>query len=362
MPSGCRATKAGGRHSPLTASKWPGCGALRTCCSCRRTRWPLTCPDGVMIGGAPSCHRAARSRRASGGRDRAGSGCCMSARRRRRCTTCRPCSTRSSGPRTSSWCCAARRSRTASKGTRWLPAPNVTVVHESAGQLADASHAACDVACIVYGPDPYRSLAMPVKLFESLGHGRPLLATNHDLAGRFVAAHGLGWAVDPGAVGDTLQQLVRNPAEVRRAHDAVMAVRHQHTWSACGATGARHPRVDRTDRTNVRIVTVVGARPQFIKAAVVSRGPARRVGVEELLVHTGQHYDVSMSDVVLRRARASRRRPTTSDVGSGRHGQQTGARCSERVEDVLLDGAPRRGAASTAIPTRLSPEPSPPSS
>ncbi len=43
----------------------------------------------------------------------------------------------------------------------------------------------------------------------------------------------------------------------------------------------------------MKIVTVIGARPQFIKAAVVSRALHSR-GVEELLVHTGQHYDGKM--------------------------------------------------------------------
>ena len=46
-----------------------------------------------------------------------------------------------------------------------------------------------------------------------------------------------------------------------------------------------------------KIVTVVGARPQFIKLAVVSRALRRQPGVQEALVHTGQHYDHNMSDV-----------------------------------------------------------------
>lgn len=44
-----------------------------------------------------------------------------------------------------------------------------------------------------------------------------------------------------------------------------------------------------------RIMTVVGARPQFVKAAVTSHAIARDDSLEELLVHTGQHYDYGMS-------------------------------------------------------------------
>ena len=45
----------------------------------------------------------------------------------------------------------------------------------------------------------------------------------------------------------------------------------------------------------VKIMTVVGARPQFIKAAVVSHALEEIEGVEEEIVHTGQHYDANMS-------------------------------------------------------------------
>ena len=47
----------------------------------------------------------------------------------------------------------------------------------------------------------------------------------------------------------------------------------------------------------IKIVTIVGARPQFIKAAAVSREFSNHSNIEEIIIHTGQHFDANMSDV-----------------------------------------------------------------
>ena len=47
----------------------------------------------------------------------------------------------------------------------------------------------------------------------------------------------------------------------------------------------------------MKIITVIGARPQFIKAAAVSREIANHPEIQEIIVHTGQHFDKNMSDV-----------------------------------------------------------------
>ena len=88
----------------------------------------------------------------------------------------------------------------------------------------------------------------------------------------------------------------------------------------------------------MRILTVLGARPQFIKAAAVSRRLRERPDVREILVHTGQHYDENMSDVFFRELEL----PDPNyhlGVGSGSHGAQTG-RMLERIEEVLLKERP----------------------
>ena len=88
-----------------------------------------------------------------------------------------------------------------------------------------------------------------------------------------------------------------------------------------------------------KIVTVVGARPQFIKAAVVSRAfREHHPAVREVLVHTGQHYDANMSDVFFDELDI----PRPDDhlgIGGGTHGQNTG-RMIEAIESVLLQARP----------------------
>src|SRR5690242_15941493 len=64
-----------------------------------------------------------------------------------------------------------------------------------------------------------------------------------------------------------------------------------------GLTGSRKSR--EVEAPGVKILTIMGARPQFIKAAPVSAALAAR-GIEEVLVHTGQHFDDNMSSVFFR--------------------------------------------------------------
>ncbi len=87
-----------------------------------------------------------------------------------------------------------------------------------------------------------------------------------------------------------------------------------------------------------KILTVVGARPQFIKAAIVSRAIACSGAMSETMVHTGQHYDDNLSRAFFEDLRI----PSPAHnlgVGSGTHGLQTG-KMLEKLEQVMLDVRP----------------------
>ncbi len=88
-----------------------------------------------------------------------------------------------------------------------------------------------------------------------------------------------------------------------------------------------------------RIVTIVGARPQFIKAAALSRALRAEPSLSEDLIHTGQHFDDNMSEVFFRELAIPAPR-FNLDIHGGPHGQMTG-RMLEAIEAVLIETAPR---------------------
>jgi UDP-GlcNAc3NAcA epimerase len=88
----------------------------------------------------------------------------------------------------------------------------------------------------------------------------------------------------------------------------------------------------------MKLVTIIGARPQFIKAAAVSRAVAVRGDIREVIVHTGQHYDANMSDIFFEEL-AIPRPDHHLGIGGGTHGAMTG-RQLEAIERVLLEEKP----------------------
>ena len=89
----------------------------------------------------------------------------------------------------------------------------------------------------------------------------------------------------------------------------------------------------------MKILTIIGARPQFIKAAAMSQAirqmNAEGAEIEEKLIHTGQHYDSGMSDIFFDELEI----PAPAyhlGIGSASHGVQTG-RMMEELDKIFLD-------------------------
>lgn len=88
----------------------------------------------------------------------------------------------------------------------------------------------------------------------------------------------------------------------------------------------------------IKILTILGARPQFIKAGSVSREIAKYKEIEEVIVHTGQHYDANMSDIFFDEMQIPKPNYFLGTGGKS-HGAMTG-QMIEKIEEVALSEKP----------------------
>jgi UDP-GlcNAc3NAcA epimerase len=88
----------------------------------------------------------------------------------------------------------------------------------------------------------------------------------------------------------------------------------------------------------MKILTVIGARPQFVKAAVVSRAYQAHTKLNEVIVHTGQHFDRNMSDIFFEEMQIPKPHYNLNINGLG-HGAMTG-QMLEGIEKILIDEKP----------------------
>lgn len=95
----------------------------------------------------------------------------------------------------------------------------------------------------------------------------------------------------------------------------------------------------------IKIITIVGARPQFIKAAMISKAidsynHSRLISqqITEIIIHTGQHYDDNMSGIFFDQLDMTKPQYNLG-VGSGNHGQQT-AKMLEAIENIMIEEIP----------------------
>lgn len=90
----------------------------------------------------------------------------------------------------------------------------------------------------------------------------------------------------------------------------------------------------------MKIFTIIGARPQFIKAATVSREIVKHDSLQEIILHTGQHFDANMSDIFFEQLHIPRPKYLL-DIHGGTHGEMTGRMLIE-IEKKLLIEKPNR--------------------
>ncbi|MCX7999039.1 MAG: UDP-N-acetylglucosamine 2-epimerase (non-hydrolyzing), partial [Leptospiraceae bacterium] len=87
----------------------------------------------------------------------------------------------------------------------------------------------------------------------------------------------------------------------------------------------------------MKVATIVGVRPEFIKMPIVTK-EFRRLGIEEVIIHTGQHYDYEMDKIFFEQLKIPEPHYNLG-IGSGTHGYQTGEML-KKIEEVLIKEKP----------------------
>lgn len=115
----------------------------------------------------------------------------------------------------------------------YQPLPkNVNIIHASGDDLK-AFYARADLFVILWGSNPYLEFALPVKLFESIGHELPIIISAYGEAARFVASENIGWAVSSQKEFiDLVTSLQNHPERLEQKRQDVRAAKVRHTWQA----------------------------------------------------------------------------------------------------------------------------------
>lgn len=141
-----------------------------------------------------------------------------------------------------------RASEWARHASAYAVPPNATVVHDT-GEGLRRHFGEADLFAILWRPNPYLDFAMPVKLFEAIGHGLPIVTTSGTSTAEFVRANGVGWVVDQVAeFTGLLEAIAADRSQLDAVRDRVREVARDHTWEARAQTVARR-------LTSVRRVT-----------------------------------------------------------------------------------------------------------
>lgn len=108
---------------------------------------------------------------------------------------------------------------------------NVQILHRSASKVME-EYGRSDIASLFLTPNVYFSMAMPIKLFEAVGYGVPVLARRGTAAGEFVEREGLGWvASSPQEAKALLRRVFDDPRELEAARIRVREAAGRHAWT-----------------------------------------------------------------------------------------------------------------------------------
>lgn len=108
---------------------------------------------------------------------------------------------------------------------------NINIVHES-GEALEKYYEEADLCCGIAGQGSYMSMAMPVKIFEYLGHAIPILSTQDTEAGNYVKENDVGWSIsyDECSIRECLKEILENPQILVKKHEQMCKAIPENTW------------------------------------------------------------------------------------------------------------------------------------
>ena len=108
---------------------------------------------------------------------------------------------------------------------------NIEVLHLSGNELKNKLKE-CHISVIYLQETKYRKLAMPLKLFEAIGVGLPVISYGDCAVSDFVKENNIGWCVYPDDKKNIFEYLVEHPEEIEKKKKKVLAIQDSHTWKA----------------------------------------------------------------------------------------------------------------------------------
>ncbi|MFP7696340.1 glycosyltransferase [Trueperella sp. LYQ143] len=112
-----------------------------------------------------------------------------------------------------------------------LSTPNITLIHAS-GPERDALYATADICYVPMEPHSYGAFAAPLKLYEYIGRGKPIIAVDNTVTANVVTHNGIGWTTEnsAAALSELIHYLLAHPDDVQEKREQCRRIRNEHTW------------------------------------------------------------------------------------------------------------------------------------
>lgn len=130
-------------------------------------------------------------------------------------------------------CCRKEEWETERQRYKKYLSERIEIVHVSAEKL-EGFYRWADVCCAFIGMDDYASMGMPIKLFEYLSYGKPVLGIEKTAIGDFIEKNDVGWSIEYSAkaLSDCLEKICSHPEELLNKKNNVLKIQNKHTWTA----------------------------------------------------------------------------------------------------------------------------------